>query len=894
MKTREQELIDEDKKITKLLPLAPDRKFVEVVVERLAAEIRMLPSGAKSLEHILVIVPTAQSGRRLRRILADRKGPIVAPRVMMPAGLVTPDNVDSLSNRTDELLAFTEALGDENAIEEASQYVELRATLGANALLFRDVAGKINNLLKYNPELAAFEEERWQNLAKLEERYLAALARRNKTDRIAAMREVLNAPIVLEGVEKIVVAGVLQPIPVMEKALLQTGFCVEYWEPAQDDLDDLPLSRLQITPAGTVMNEAAKIAEIVAEVKNDEGDREAWPSICLADPDMFPELQAALKAKGQTIHNPACTSLTASSLGQLVVQLCTFARGDDFNVFSALVRGGDVRRWLQDALSFDDSAYAGLLVELDELQAKILPEKVADVLPYMSEPLRRLHDFISQALRQKRLQQTLSAIFATLRLSEKELEAREFISAARVLNDLLAECFDVSVPENLQLPLFMRRLEESAYSLEPDEGDSLLLDGWLELPFLETEELIVAGFQEGCVPESIVGHAFLPDSLRNGLGLPTNESRTQRDARILAMVLDSRPANAVRIFFHSVAANGDVVKPSRLLFRCAGDAELARRVETFYSRGVGTELALTPDLPEQWKLRLPIPPENQVLGHISLSALDSYLKCPFTYYLKQVLGEPAEYGAEEIAANDFGTIMHEALKAWAESGSKDSEDADEIAQELELQVDRQLKARFGDIPAIVFLQGESMKARLGNFARRQVQWHHEGWRIREVEKKLSVQYDGTMLHGRLDRIDFNEKTGKWCVIDYKAWDSDRTQSLKSFQLPAYVAMWELSRAAGGDPVPRENIVACYCVLGRTQDDVVFTEAFSGDLLPEVEGQIRETLARLRRGIFWPCVKNKGSAKFEWENAFAHLMIENRLEKSLDASWVEDQERRVKA
>ncbi len=886
----------------RLIPLAPDRKFAEEVVNCLAEEIRVLPSGAKSLEHLLVIVPTAQSGRRLRRILADKKGPVIAPRVMMPAGLVLPDDTAALSTRTDELVAFTEVLGDENAIEEASLYVELRSALGANALMFRDVAERISDLLKYNPELAAFEEERWRNLANLEEAYLAALKHRNKTDRIVAMQKTLSAPVHLKGIEKIVVAGVLQPLPVMEKALVQTGLCVEYWEPAHGDLGDLPLDRSQITPAGTVMNEAAEIAEIVAGVKNGKDDKEAWPSICLADPDMFPEVQAALRAAGLTVHNPARTSLASSSLGRLSAQLCSFARGDRFDVFSALIRGGDVRRWLQESLSLDDSAYAELLGALDDLQAKVLPEKTADALLQMPESLRHLYDFISQSLRQKKLRQTLAEIFKTLKLSEKDLEAREFISAAKALNALIAECFDDSIPEKLQQAVFMHRLDESDYSPEPDEGDSLTLDGWLELPFLDTEELIIAGFQEGCVPESIAGHAFLPDSLRSGLGLPTNESRTLRDARILAMVLDSRPANAVRILFHSVAANGDVLKPSRLLFRCASDAELAGRAEAFYSRSAGSGRALTPGLPESWRLKLPVPPEFTEIASVSLSALDAYNRCPFTYYLKRVLGEPAEYDAEELAANDFGTIMHQALQNWACGSLKDSEDEDEISRALESSIDNLLVERFGNVPAIVFLQGESMKARLRNFARRQVLWHKDGWRIVGVEEDLRVRYDGTMLRGRADRVDYNENTKQWCVIDYKTWESGRiakpkknsaeSPSLESFQLPAYAAMLELSNNPRYSTVRRENTIACYCVLGRTYEDVVFSEPFSGNFLPDAEKQIKETLAKLRRGIFWPCSRKKTGDKFEWEKSFSHLMIENQLEKSLDASWIADQERRA--
>ena len=45
--------------------------------------VRTDPSGAKSLAHLLVIVPTAQSGRRLRLKLAERLGAVVPPEIRL-------------------------------------------------------------------------------------------------------------------------------------------------------------------------------------------------------------------------------------------------------------------------------------------------------------------------------------------------------------------------------------------------------------------------------------------------------------------------------------------------------------------------------------------------------------------------------------------------------------------------------------------------------------------------------------------------------------------------------------------------------------------------------------------------------------------------------------------
>ena len=61
-------------------PFDARRKAVDAVADFLAARARTDAAGVKSLAHILVVVPTAQSGRRLRHALARR----------FPAGVVPP------------------------------------------------------------------------------------------------------------------------------------------------------------------------------------------------------------------------------------------------------------------------------------------------------------------------------------------------------------------------------------------------------------------------------------------------------------------------------------------------------------------------------------------------------------------------------------------------------------------------------------------------------------------------------------------------------------------------------------------------------------------------------------------------------------------------------------
>jgi len=840
------------------------RKPVDIAADMLERKVRTDPSGAKSLAHVLAVVPTAQSGRRLRQKLAERLGALVPPLVKTPRGMALDEDDPTLAGRTDELAAFAEALQGEDRLKLARQLSDIRAILSAKALSFADVAESIASDM---PD----EAERWRDLAKTEVRYLEALKRRGKTDRIEAMKAFSPK---WPGIEEVV-------------RFDDPAVFLDYAE--GDDIRGVALE--QIRPCATAADEAERIAKAFAGV----GPDEALPALCVADPEMFPELVSAFRAKGLDVHNPSETRLSTSSLGHLVAQIAALLRTSSYSVFSAFVRGGDVRRWICTELKLSEDDMTAALVDLDNRQAEFLPDKIDDIAPKTQGTLRAIFEFVKVQLRKKGLRDMLAAIFRDRALDERDPASREFAAAAEVVGRLIDECGG-------DAELFEMRLDESAYSLEPDEGSDVVSDGWMELPFLDADELLIAGFREGCVPESTVGHPFLPDSLRRRLGLPDNAAKEARDRAILKLAVSSRAPGAVRIFFHSIDSAGDALKPSRLLFETDDDKDLVARAKALYGVRAGTADGSAPDLPAAWRLHLPKPPAHKPLERISPTRLDSYLACPFTFYLrdKSILGDKRmDDRAEELAAWEYGNLAHEALEAFGLSPLSASTDADAIRDFLLERVDAQLTERFGaEIPAIVAMQGESVKRRLANFAEIQAAHSAEGWRITAVEHKFEVQYGGTRLYGKCDRIDFNEASGAWRVIDYKTWDSAAKASCfktdrsgrrvwNSLQLPLYCAMLD---AAGGDfaAARQDSISACYCVLGKTADDVTFSDPLGWSYVPEAEAKVRELVDGIEHGIFWPPSPSK-----EWQYDYEDWLSPSP-EETVDADWIADQLARAAA
>ncbi len=946
----------------------PGKALVEEVAGRIAARAEKLPSGAASLGHILVVAPTHEASRRLREALARRLGAVVAPLVTTSAGLLgggaKKSRDEAAAEETMRLATLAKLLRASEAgdfpillgrlgsgerkfaeyLDAAAMLIRVWRILSEGALLMRDVYARAADILKGDG--MDFEIARWKELSRLEESYLAHLHAMGLT----LPAEETKAAIAGAGeredwkeIREIVLPGLVAPPEALIKVLSASGRDItvmihasEVESDAFDDwgrlgsekhLQDLGLEDKDILAYATPGAEAAAAAEFMGAVASEE----ALPALVMAEPGLYPELESAFALKALALHNPAKSLVAASSLGRLAAQLLALAEGAKFAVFSAFLRQGDVQRFLERELGLGAEQMAAALDELDALKAAHLPETIAEARRYATGDLAKIFDTLGAFYGAgaagaagagaaggglEQLREALIKIFAARELDEKKASDREFAAAAEALGGLFDAFGRLELPPEEARALFAKALETASYSLEPGDEGVMLTAGWLEVPYLDEDELLITGMEEGAVPESLVGHAFVPDSLRKALGLTTNEVRTRRDAFILREAVASRAKGAVKMSFHKLAADGSALKPSRLLLRTVEDKVLAERAGRLYAVPEEAENELGRSLPEAWRLALPLfgspedaEAEERERTHLSPSLIDTYLKCPFTYFLKTRLGGSVKDGGEELDAAEFGQLCHEALDGWAKSGGGDETDEKAIAAALALRLDALVAERFGlKPPALIMLQADSARMRLEWFAKKQAAWRREGWKIVETECDMRVVYEGVEICGRVDRIDRNEKTGEWCVVDYKTWDTmdrasqfDETRKAvefaksrglsvatiqgprgakevawRSLQLPLYCAMLEAQGRA-------RPISACYCVLGETEDETGFSAAArADDWAAESDKLVREVIRSIAAGRFWPPSPND-----DWSYDYSGLMF-STPEESVDEKWIESQ------
>ena len=991
--------------------LDPGRKLAEATAGWLCGRVERDPSGARSLAHAMVVVPTAQSGRNLRLALAAKAaengwGGILPPRVVLPFQLVVPadrslpdaDEAETaamfmcfLSEKRNSALAVwphlfrrAEGTADLQAVLDPEagfalldQMSDIWRILSGKGLLMRDVPADAAAARVLEAALGD-DKARWDELASFETEFFAFLAAHGLRLPAASVALAKKAAAPLDPeIREIVLPALADPVLVLHDVLAQYEDRVrivtllhcresmrdrfdrwgcprtERWTGAErPDVSGLEDGDIASLPDGRMLAERL-VEDFPAR---DSGLKP--PVLGLCDPGLFTAISAAFLNEGYAMQNPGRNRLAVSSLGVVVRDLLAFwrppAAGLPWKPLASLLRADDVlAALLSEGLA---SSRSRVLDGLDIYQNACLPATVEGRLAPPRDGLRGrdreavaefvacgdgLLSWMEEARKDRPLAGFLRAMLERI-FSGKSLGAarpdKEFAQAADCVRKALAmlsggRICALGLPDSGWIALARRILGAAAYSLESTEKDAVRTEGWLELVWSLGDEIALAGLHEGSVPDSVVGHAFLPDGLRKALGLTSNETRLARDSWLLHELVGSHSPRSVRAYVSRTDAKGDICRPSRLLFLCSGEA-LASRVECLF--GDAGEPAPTPPraVSAAWIPRLPdeapLPRMDDGREYISASAIDTYLKSPLVYLLKYGLGMGNRYREkEELGFDDYGTAVHRILQRFAD-GQKARPLADEasIARSLEAETCAEA-GRFGAHPTVnILLQLQSVRERLLRFAAVQAAWAQDGWRVEGTEIPFFAKPFAGMdvwVKGFVDRVDCRALPGggrEFRVIDYKTWDdagdvakhiysksdgqiafADRLKlpakpvsekkngepgkpvRMLSVQLPLYGACLEAQFPERFDGPFAEYV---YLVLAEDQAKAVPVEKYA-DLSMETA---RVAIERIKAGVFWPPRAGENMPLYDFGRLFSVSPERDFGEGGGACGWLAKQEAKL--
>jgi len=857
---------------------------------------------------VIVAVPGGRAGRRLRELLARSIGPGWRPPRILTQGQLTDELVRldrPVAGRLARTLAWERALRslppaelakllpEPPAESDAGEWTRLAETVRAlhgelapEGLDFRSVAEG-----SARPESAG-EAARWEALAVAQDAYRSGLSELGLADpheaRFAAIRAGAvdkDARIVLVGVADMnrLLRLALEASPGRTTALVfapeSEAESFDMWGclvTARWKDRDATLAAEDWYVADKPVDQARLATDIIGSWDAKWAAEEV--TIGVADEDVTPYLERRLAAFGVRARHAAGVPLARTRPYRLLEATAEFLRGRRFADYAALVRHPDLEARLSAAEGLGDPAAI-----LDGYFAVHLPDGVSGFWPGTDEntaAMRALSEAFEGALAglleqtprslgewARRILDYLAGVYGALELDTD-------VEAQRVLHDAL-EALAEALREIEELPaalasgpcaaagaidLALRELRSKTVPPTPPSAGEPTIEllGWLELPLDDAPGLVVTGFTDGCVPQSLQGDAFLPDGLRKQLGLADNDARLARDLYALTVLCASRRVAFVSGRRSSV---GDALVPSRLVFRCP-ESETPARVETFL--GVAQSLRAAPvlDAGEESFVR-PRHAAEREIESISVTAFSTYLESPYLFYLRHVLRlKSVEDGARELDPMQFGIFAHEVLHAFGLSAAKDALDAGTIDAVLQDELRRLAELRYGRDPMpAVAMQIEQLAYRLHLFAERQAEWANEGWRILEVEwapddgwVPFTVDGEDIRLTGRIDRIDKHMRTGRIAILDYKTGESakdpvaahysKRLDVWRDLQLPLYCQL--------ALPLELEELpLLGYVAVGRDPANVQFrlAEDWTEDDIANATEAARDVVRCIRRGEF---------------------------------------------
>ncbi|WP_223826646.1 PD-(D/E)XK nuclease family protein [Flagellimonas sp. S3867] len=370
--------------------------------------------------------------------------------------------------------------------------------------------------------------------------------------------------------------------------------------------------------------------------------------------------------------------------------------------------------------------------------------------------------------------QHLKSYFQT---SDNALELEYLYRFYALFNQLHVHLEDVDFITNLKsLKSFFKQLA-SAETLdfigEPLSG--LQIMGMLESRNLDFETVILTSVNEGILPSGKSNNSFIPFDVKREYGLPTYKEKdaiyTYHFYRLI------QRAKHIHIIYNTEPDVLEGGEKSRLISQLLTDEAIA----SYISHNIASpEVKIAPYSPVE-VIKTLLQKEIKTLAQTGFSptSLTNYIRNPIDFYKRNILKiNDTDEVEESIAANTFGTIVHDSLEQLY-SPFLDQFLTPEKLSEAILLVPNIVQQNFKKLlPGADLKKGRFLLVfnvvikYLKNFIELEKSslTKHQ-IRILELEKKYEVElhFSGlgfpVKLKGTLDRVD--EIDGVTRIVDYK-------------------------------------------------------------------------------------------------------------------------------
>ena len=874
-----------------------EKSALELVGEKLLGMAEREPDVFR---RATIVVPTAESGRRLKEWIAEKaQRPMLMPRMALVGRLIQVCG-ENVASEAETLTAWVETLTGSPAKaawreffprpEQESQVQDWALRTADRLMQLQNqleqyevtIAGLLSRLAGHEglPDdfverweaLKGDEERRWEALnelfAAVEEKLSAWGKRSSQQARQEWLARVADGA---HGAPTLILACLPELSPQVCRYLRAYAGQVRIWVNAPEELREgfdafgsvntaywaerhLP-ERLQ-EESIHVESSAQGLARAALAATGRDAAKKVTLASC--DTSFTPAVVTEFAKYGWKVHLPEGRSFQVSDLASLpeVLAAAICAEKLTWSTIEPMLRNVAVQR-LAGGRRFDSYSFGKLL---DKIRERFIPDSMGMLLKYLNpekplpglkwevadiETLRREEFYLAVKWLDELITQCRQTICHGLRTLEARLlriyrgepldrAARQMAAKAKTLAYFLDKHPRDAHEAWAIVKHMLGKYEETLHDT-PREQTHVEALGWRELAYAEGEALALTGLHEGCVPEPLPADPFLPDSLREALGMPCTRSREARDCYLLSALLSRKDVEISIILSRSTAdGTGAPVEASPLLYHCDMET-LVKRVQHLYKEpGVdkaADEYARWSLAPKELKaaegdmesVKEQLAPfwENPFAAEshrFSPSKINKFLECPLRFWMKHALGiDPWETYKEDKAdleAAEYGTLIHAVLEDVGNNfGSKDTVmSVDEMYKYAESRLYAHAEEHYGRPHPPVLVKHQILSF-CNKCLRPFLEWHREqildGWECYACEHKVNDWElplpNGQVAHiaMRADRIDYRPESGEWRIIDYKT--HERPPKSDHLEVVKQVELWNEKMGAEAFPLMEAKV-----------------------------------------------------------------------------------------
>jgi ATP-dependent helicase/nuclease subunit B len=442
---------------------------------------------------------------------------------------------------------------------------------------------------------------------------------------------------------------------------------------------------------------------------------------------------------------------------------------------------------------------ARLAIEaLDGAEALVATLHVA-LAPLESLSPSRPYDFAELAARHREVLVALSRDENGVALAFEDAEG---LALAASFDDLLGERqrSGLLVALSDYPDVFQTAFGDRAVRRPERPGATLHIYGPLESRLMQADRVVIGGLIEGVWPPSPRIDPWLSRPMRHELGLDLPERRIGLSAHDFAQLLGAEDV----ILSHAAKAGGAPAVASRFLHRLeavAGDhwqaAALRGDAYVRYAEAMDQ-----PDKVEPIPQPAPKPPRATRPLKLSVTAIEDWLRDPYTIYAKHILKLDALDPVDmPLSAADRGSAIHEAIGEFTQAfAAKLPDDPVRVLREI------------GETHFAPLMERPEARALWWPRFQRIASWFAE-WEIArrgtideiaaEIRGEITIPLDNARsftLSARADRIE-RRHDGSFAILDYKTGQPPTGKQVRMGLSPQLTLEAAILREGGFPKIP---------------------------------------------------------------------------------------------